>query len=120
MVFSSIERTSENITKSIIEIFTNETSVAAENLINSGLNIIKTYFTKDEDNSIYKEPDFYGDISGFIKGERIGKSEDYSPKLIELIHSEYQFLKRSHRGEKPQIDDIVELIKKSLQIPISE
>jgi len=111
MVYSGIERTHLNITNAVLKIFEDDTSEAAQNLINSGLNIIKTYFVKDEDTSIHKEPNFYGDISGFLKGEKIGKNEDYSPKLIELIHSEFQFIKRSHRGETPQIDAIAEVIK---------
>ena len=116
MVYASIERTYENITKAVIGIFENDESAAAQNLINSSLNVIKTYFNKDEDNSIQTEPNFYGDVSGFLKGEKIGKSEDYSPKLIELIHDENKYLKRSLHGDTPQIEAIVEAIKKSIAV----
>jgi hypothetical protein len=50
--------------------------------------------TPGMESSIYTEPKYTGDSNAFLKDVKLGKSDDFSPKLINLIALQKQLLRR--------------------------
>lgn len=94
MVYASLSTDPKSVSQAIIKILIDSESEASKNLYNSVLQAIDEYMTSGMENSIFTEPKFTGDSNAFLKDTKIGKNEDYSPKLINLIALQKQILRR--------------------------
>lgn len=113
MTYSGIDTSPSGLTKAIIAVLSDFDSEAAQNLSSSAVQIIDDYMTKEMEDSIYSEPKNLGDSNAFLKGDKIGKSDDYSPKLMTLIALQKHLLRRP-MGKSPAMSKaIVDSIKEA-------
>jgi len=111
MVYAGIPTEPNDLSRAVIKILADTQSEAATNLYNSGLQVIDDYMTAGMENSIYTEPKYTGDSNAFLKDVKLGKSDDFSPKLINLIALHKQLLRRP-MGVRPAMSTaIVKAIK---------
>lgn len=94
MVYAGLPVEPTDLSAAVIKVFKDTQSDAAKNLYNSGLQVVDEYMTTGMENSIYTEPKYTGDSNAFLKDVKLGKSDDFSPKLINLIALQKQLLRR--------------------------
>lgn len=94
MVYAGMPKEPNDLSRAVIKILADYDSDAAKNLYNSGLQVVDEYMTREMENSIYTEPKYTGDSNAFLKDVKLGKSDDFSPKLINLIALQKQLLRR--------------------------
>lgn len=111
MLYATLPTEPNNLSDAIIKIFENNESEAAKNLSNSALQVIEGYLTSGEENSIYTEPKYTGDSNAFLKDSKLGKSEDFSPKLINSIALQKQLLRMPLGSNPPMSAAIVGIIR---------
>jgi len=95
-----------SLSSSMIKLFEASNEQAREALLNVALEVIDTYLTQGGDNSLFDEPayknTFYFDLNGYLKWEKLGKTEADSPRLrAQLAVTKMSWVKRwadSHRG----------------------
>ncbi|HEX8247209.1 MAG TPA: AIPR family protein [Pyrinomonadaceae bacterium] len=111
MVYASMPIEPNNLSDAVIKVLEDTDSEAAKNLYNSALQVIDEYMTNGMENSISTEPKFTGDSNAFLKDTKLGKSEDFSPKLINLIALQKQLLRRPMGSNPAMSAAIVEAIR---------
>lgn len=111
MVYASMPIEPSNLSEAIIKVLEDNDSIAAKNLYDSALQVIDEYMTNGMENSISTEPKFSGDSNAFLKDTKLGKSEDFSPKLINLIALQKQLLKRPMGANPAMSAAVVDAIK---------
>lgn len=111
MVYAGMPTEPNDLSRAVIKILSDSQAEAATNLYNSGLQVVDEYMTTGMENSIYTEPKYTGDSNAFLKDVKLGKSDDFSPKLINLIALQKQLLRRP-MGTMPAMSTaIVKAIK---------
>jgi len=118
MIYASLPTEPPNLSYAIINIFTDMESDASKNLYESALQVVDEYMTPGMDNCIFSEPKFTGDSNAFLKDVKLGKSDDFSPKLINLIALQKQFIRRP-RGKSATLSSIIVEAIKNDQITLS-
>jgi len=113
MLHSELETNSKNISEAYIKIFRELDSETAKQLVDAALNVIDEYLTNGNEDSIYTEPRFTGDLNNFLKWEKLGKGTDNTPKLINLIAFTKRDMRRNIGGSKSARDLICELISEN-------
>ena len=111
MIYASLPTEPTNLSEAIIKVFEDTDSEAAKNLYNSALQVIDEYMTQGMENSIYTEPKNSGDSNAFLKDAKLGKSDDVSPKLINLIALQKQLLRRPMGAHPAMSEAIVTTIR---------
>lgn len=111
MVYATLPTEPNNLSEAIVKIFEDTHSEAAMNLYNSALQAIDEYMTQGMEDSIYTEPKNSGDSNAFLKDAKLGKSDDVSPKLNNLIALQKQLLRRSMGAYPAMSDAIVKTIR---------
>lgn len=103
----------DELTNAVIRIFSNPKSEGAIQLVQSALNVIDDYLSRESEDSLYKEPTFKGDLNAFLKWDKLGKSRDFTPKFETLLGANISFIRRSIGGQEPIRDIVVnELLNK--------
>ena len=72
------------ITRCVINIFDGNHPEATKKLYKAATNVMERYFSSTNDNSLYRETMFNGDINAFLKNDKIGKRNE-TPKLYTNI-----------------------------------
>ena len=111
MVYASLPTDANSLSEALIKILSDTQSEAAKNLYNSALQVVDEYMTNGMENSIYTEPKYNGDYNAFLKDAKLGKSDDFSPKLINLIALQKQLLRRPMGSNPAMSIAIVSTIK---------
>ena len=104
MLHSAIELTPLNISSAVIKVFEDIDSDAATQLTDAALNVIDDYLTNGNEDSIFTEPKFNGDLNNFLKWEKLGKGIDNTPKLSNLIAFTKRDMRRSVGGQQAARD----------------
>jgi hypothetical protein len=99
MSHSGIETTLANTSDCVIKAFQDIESDAAKQLTDAALNVIDDYLTNENEDSVFKEPKFNGDLNNFLKWEKLGKGTDFTPKLSNLIAFTKRDMRRSVGGQ---------------------
>lgn len=111
MIHTQIHIDEDTITTSIIKIFNNLDFDASTSLSEAALNVIDDYITKENEDSIFNELNFSGDLNAFIKSDKLGKGSTETPKLHNLISMNKLVMRRSVGGKNSPRDLIVEALK---------
>jgi len=98
--------TTDSLTASILKVFAPGKEEAKTSLCETALNVVDDYLTQEKEDSLFKEPEFKGDMNAFLKSEKLGKSRDFSPKLDYLINIQKSVMRKSYQGS-PAIREIV-------------
>ncbi|RAL68830.1 hypothetical protein C1G86_1563 [Dehalococcoides mccartyi] len=88
MIRANLQASNRNCTEAIVKLFLNGPD-AAQVWMDCAVEVIDTYLTSGADDSIFEEPifknTFNNDLNGFLKWENLGKSEQDSPRLRNLL-----------------------------------
>ncbi|MGK9476725.1 AIPR family protein [Melioribacter sp. OK-6-Me] len=101
MLQASIPINNQSITFSIIRVFKDYNSPAAQELSEAALNVIDDYLLREKEDSLFTEPNYTGDLNAFLKWEKIGKGKDHTPKLENLITMNNLLMRKSLKPELP-------------------
>jgi len=94
MDVATIEKTNVNVSKAVIRIFSDLESDAATTLRDGALAIIDDYLSQTQEDSVFHEESYNGDLNAFLKNENLGKKE-FSPLLVGSIMIGRKSLNRS-------------------------
>ena len=77
------------MSRACIRLLGSPESAAATALLDAAVNVIDTYLTSGEENSVFEEPafknTFNGDLNGYPKADQMGRNDDSSPRLRILL-----------------------------------
>ncbi len=111
MLNAGVDTSLSNISDGIVHIFTDLECDAAKQLSDAALNVIDDYLTMGNEDSIFTEPKFTGDLNSFLKWEKLGKGTDNTPKLSNLIAFTKRDMRRSVSGQQAARDIICAAIQ---------
>lgn len=111
MLHSGIETSPTNISVSVIKVFSDIESEAAKQLTEAALNVIDDYLTMGNEDAVFTEPKFNGDLNNFLKWEKLGKGTDNTPKLSNLIAFTKRDMRRSVGGQQAARDIVCATIQ---------
>jgi hypothetical protein len=112
--FIAAERqaTNKNITKAILKLFLSENEAVLNALLEYAISIADDYLTVGHEYSVFKEPKFSekgNDLNSFLKWEQLGKSNDSTPLLNNLI-AQYKIALKGGIGGQPKYRDMIKNI----------
>jgi len=112
--FIAAERqaTNKNITKAILKLFLPENEAVLNALLEYAISIADDYLTVGHEYSVFKEPKFSekgNDLNSFLKWEQLGKSNDSTPLLNNLI-AQYKIALKGGIGGQPKFRDMIKNI----------
>lgn len=88
MIRANLQASNRNCTEAIVKLFLSGPD-AAQVWMDCAVEVIDTYLISGADDSIFEEPifknTFNNDLNGFLKWENLGKSEQDSPRLRNLL-----------------------------------
>ena len=111
MMHSNIDISLSNLSNCIIKVFSDLTSNAAIQLSDAALNVIDDYMTIGNEDSIFVEPKYTGDLNNFLKWEKLGRGTENTPKLSNLIAFTKRDMRRNIAGQEAARDVICSIIK---------
>ena len=89
MTRSDIEATRKNCTRSLLRLFDGSHDAAAQALLNTAIEVVDGYLTEGTDACVFDEPayknTFNSDLNAFLKWEKLGKTEEESPRFRSLL-----------------------------------
>lgn len=101
--------TNKNITKALLELFKPENETAMNALLEYSISIADDYLTHGHEYCVFKEPKFLekgSDLNTFLKWEQIGKGNNSTPLLNNLI-AQYKIALKGGIGGQPKYRDII-------------
>ncbi len=110
--------TNKNITKAILKLAQPEQKELFEAFLDLAVGVIDDYLTQGSDYSVFKEPRFIekgSDINSFLKWEQIGKSNDSTPLLTNLI-AQYKIAMKGGIGGQPKYRDMIKDVILTLNV----
>jgi len=112
MLQASLPINNQSITFSIIRVFKDYDSSAAQELSEAALNVIDDYLLREKEDSLFTEPNYTGDSNAFLKWEKIGKGKEFTPKLENLIYMNILLMRKSlGTGSQSPRDNVISVIK---------
>lgn len=111
MLHAEIETRLSNVSNCVILVFSDLEGDAAKQLSDAALNVIDDYLTMGNEDAIFTEPKFTGDLNNFLKWEKLGKGTDNTPKLSNLIAFTKRDMRRSIGGQQAARDIICSTIQ---------
>ncbi len=113
--FIAAERhaTNKNITKAFLELFLPENEAVLNALLEYAISVADDYLTVGHEYSVFKEPKFSekgNDLNSFLKWEQLGKSNDATPLLNNLLAQYKIALKGGIGGQLKYRDMIKDII----------
>lgn len=111
LIQAGISVNEDSITDAVIKIFIDLDSQAAINLSDAALNVIDDYLTVENDDSVFKEPNFTGDLNAYLKSDGLGKGSAEAPKLHNLISLNKLMMRRSIGGHMPPREIVIATLK---------
>ncbi len=107
--------THQGISAALIKLFKPENESAKDALLNTAVEVIGTYLTQGGDNSLFDEPayknTFYFDLNAYLKWERLGKTENDSPRFRALLAVTKMFMGQKIGGQPSHREKILTAIK---------
>lgn len=94
----------KEVTRALLKLFDSDDSGAARtSLLDAAVDLIDSYLTQGTEECIFDEPAYTGvfnnDLNGFLKWEKLGKSEADSPRLRTLLAVTKQSMGRRTGGQ---------------------
>jgi hypothetical protein len=110
MSYTEIDTSLSNVSDCVIRVFSDLENDAAKQLSDAALNVIDDYLTMGNEDAIFTEPKFTGDLNSFLKSEKLGRGTDNTPKLSNLIAFTKRDMRRSIGGQQAARDIICSAI----------
>lgn len=104
------------ISDALIAILQDESAHAA--LLDSAIEVIDSYFTQGTEDCVFDEPayndSFTNDLNGFLKWEKLGRTEEATPRLRSLLAITKQVMGRSVGGHSSQRKLLLDAIQAAI------
>lgn len=108
---AGIQINEDTITNSLIRVFRDLESPAAISLSDAALNVIDDYLTKENEDCVFSEPNFSGDLNAFMKSDKLGKGSTETPKLHNLIAFSKHVMRKKIGNQLPPRDIVIEALR---------
>jgi hypothetical protein len=110
------QATNKGITRAFLKLFKPENEIPLTALLDFSIAIVDDYLTTGNEYSVFKEPKFLekgSDINSFLKWEQLGKSNEATPLLNNLIAQYKIAMKMQGNGQERFRDMIKKIILSS-------
>lgn len=109
--FIAAERpiTNRNLSAALLELFKPENETALDAMLDFAVSVADDYLTHGHEYSIFKEPAFTdkgSDLNSFLKWEQLGKNNQATPLLLNLL-AQYKIAMRGGIGGQPKYRDMI-------------
>jgi hypothetical protein len=104
--------TNKNLSLAFLELFKPENETALHGLLDYAVSVADDYLTHGHEYSIFKEPAFTekgNDLNSFLKWEQLGKSNQATPLLLNLL-AQYKIAMKGGIGGQPRYRDMIKEI----------
>ena len=105
----------QTISQAMLKLFAPGQEAVAEALTNTAIEAIDTYMTPDTENCVFDEPAYRNvfnfDLNGFLKWEKVGKSEADCPRLRTLLAVTKMVMGHKAAGQSSWREQITNVIK---------
>lgn len=101
--------TNRNLSLALLSLFKPHNEVALNALLDYAVSIADDYLTHGHEYSVFKEPAFTekgNDLNSFLKWEQLGKSNQATPLLLNLL-AQYKIAMRGGIGGQPKFRDMI-------------
>ncbi len=85
LIRANHERSSSALTSCLRILMQEENQNAIQGLLNAAIDVVDEYLSQEHEDSVFREPEFTGDLNIFLKGERLGKNFGSTPRLSSLL-----------------------------------
>lgn len=111
MIQANLPLNESSISECVIKVFNDQDNEACKGITEAALNVIDDYLTRQNEDSVYSEPKFTGDLNAFMKSDKLGKGKDETPKLENLISLNKLMMRRSVGGLRTPRELIIEKLQ---------
>jgi hypothetical protein len=105
----------KDLSLALIRLCASGNEAAAASLFDGAAEVIDTYLTQGDDNSVFEEPaykqTFNLDLNGFLKWEKVGKSEQTCPRFRNLLAVNKAAMGKKTGGQLSPRESIIQAIK---------
>jgi hypothetical protein len=100
---ATMSTTHQSLSSSLVKLFRDGNEQARDALFDDAIEVIDTYLTQGTDNSLFGEPayknTFNTDLNGYLKWEKLGKTEADSPRFRALLAVTKMFMGAKMGGQ---------------------
>ncbi len=115
MTRAAMEPSNKAYTRALLDLFTPGHEAASGALLDSAVEVIDTYLTQGQDDSVFEEPAYKNvfnlDLNGFLKWEKLGKGEQHCPRLRSLLAINKAAMGKASGGQPSARRVIIQTIK---------
>ncbi|HEY1900395.1 MAG TPA: hypothetical protein VGG49_11420 [Steroidobacteraceae bacterium] len=108
-IAGGVPSTGANITAALLKLFRPENDATLNALLEYSIAIADDYLTQGHEYSVFKEPSFTekgSDLNSFLKWEQLGRSNQATPLLNNLL-SQYKIAMKGGIGGQPKYRDTI-------------
>ena len=98
LIRANLDRSPSALTQSLQVLMREENEDALQGMLDAAIDAVDDYLSQEHDDSLFKEPEFTGDLNTFLKGERFGRDLGSTPRLNSLLAIHKATLGGSARG----------------------
>jgi hypothetical protein len=101
--------TNKGLSRVFLELFKSENETALDGLLNYAVSVADDYLTNGHEYSVFKEPAFAekgNDLNSFLKWEQLGKSNQATPLLLNLL-AQYKIAMKGGIGGQPKYREMI-------------
>jgi hypothetical protein len=112
LIAANVPITNKNITSAFTKLFAHSNDVPLNALLDFSVSVADDYLTFDHEYSVFKEPAFSekgSDLNSFLKWDQLGKSNQSTPLLLNLV-SQYKIAMKGGIGGQPKYRDMIKEI----------
>ena len=93
------EYSSTGITSAFHALLAESNSEVLQSLLEAAIDVVDEYLSEASDDSVFKEHDFEGDLNGWLKSDKLGKNDDATYRLNNLLATHKAIFGRAGRGQ---------------------
>ncbi len=93
------EYSSKGLTSAFHSLLGEANSEVLQSLLDAAVDVVDEYLSEASDDSVFKERDFEGDLNSWLKSDKIGKNDDATYRLNNLLATHKAIFGRAGRGQ---------------------
>ena len=106
----NLDYSAKGLTHAILALLKEGNEDVLQSLLNASIEVIDEYIDEGSKDSVFKEESFEGDLSNWLKLERLGQGGDETHHLNSLLATHQNFFGRAVRGQKPPRDLVAQAV----------
>ena len=85
LIRANRERSMKSLTNCLQILIQQENQNPLQGLLDAAIDAVDEYLSQEHEDSLFKEPEFQGNLNTFLKWERLGRDLDTTPRLTSLL-----------------------------------